>query len=137
MHCKISSIYIVRIFKHRNIKKNIKCVAKEKFLSLYFAYVLQISFYSIPSILKGIKSAEFAVESIICRRSFKFCRFTHLYISANLRSCAPFQIIQFRCGSAKKLSYVSEKLFQFTSLTTEETLFSTVSIEYDIKRIGK
>ena len=39
--------------------------------------------------------------------------------------------------AAQKLSYVSKDLFQFTWLTTEETHFSTVNLEYDIKRIGK
>ena len=41
-------------------------MVKEKFLPLYFAYVLQISFYLIFSILKSIKLAEFAVDWIIC-----------------------------------------------------------------------
>ena len=39
--------------------------------------------------------------------------------------------------TAQKLSCLSENLFQFTSLTTDETRFSAVSLEYDIKRIGK
>ena len=112
----------------------------EKRSSYHFILLTYHSFQLIFSILKAINSAEFAVESIICRTSFEFCQLAHLYNFCQPAiiwiMCTFFSLSNFAV-TARKLSYVSEKLFQFTSLTTEETRFSTASLEYDIKRIGK
>ena len=60
------------------LEKNYK-MHGEKRSFYHFILLTYHSFQLIFSILKAINSAEFAVESIICRTSFEFCQLAHLY----------------------------------------------------------